>query len=533
MAASITFAGESLKAQKQAANEVLEIARFVLANVPGLNSSAPINRSAGKPPASQIVYTAAYTRKGYVQPNQVIYSLMMGSDVGDWDFNWIGLETAEGVLFAVSTVPLQQKRKNIPPLQIGNNVTRNILLEFSGAQALTGITVDASTWQHDFTIRFAGVDQRERLSNLDMFGRACFLANGLVMERSFGLYQLKPGLAYVQGVRIDLAEPVQVQLPALPVKAWLDVALARTASDVVATWSVVFGAAKSDYIDGNGIAHFVVPLASVATSGEITDLRASQPITVDLVQYFAARNGDYPDLRARATTKEDVELENLPNAKSDDPGTDSSEILATTRCVRKASQESVRGFVGLLGFFFRTTAPVGWLKANGAAVSRMAYGSLFAEIGTTFGAGDGVTTFNLPDVRGEFVRGLDDGRGVDAGRALNIAQGDDNKAHGHTGSLSADTHSHTVSGSTSSGGAHIHDVVANGGQYASETQPYGVYRGNGVTSVDRTAIASSGAHTHTLTGNTNSVSHSHTVTINNSGTESRPRNIAALGCIKY
>ncbi|MFI8645949.1 phage tail protein [Pseudomonas iridis] len=533
MAASITFAGESLKAQKQAAQEVLEIARFVLANVPGLNPSAPINRAAGKPPASQIVYTSGYTRKGYVQPNQVIYSLMMGSDIGDWDFNWIGLETAEGVLFAVSTVPLQQKRKNIPPQQIGNNVTRNILLEFNGAQALTGITVDASTWQHDFTIRFAGVDQRERLSNFDVFGRACFLASGLQMERSFGLYQLKPGLAYVQGVRIDLAEPVQVQLPALPVKVWLDVSLARSASDVVATWKVVFGQTKSDYTDSNGIAHFVVPLASVATSGDITDLRASQPITADLVRYFAARDGDYENLRARATTKDDVELGELPNAKSDDPGTDSSDILATTRCARKAAQEAVRGLVGVLGYFFRTTAPAGWLKANGAAVSRTAYASLFAEIGTTFGSGDGLTTFNLPDVRGEFVRGLDDGRGVDTGRALHAAQGDDNKAHGHTGTISSEAHSHTLTGSTASGGAHTHDVVANGGQYASETQPYGVYRGNGVTSVDKTAIASSGAHTHTITGNTNSVSHSHTLTINSTGTESRPRNIAALGCIKY
>lgn len=73
---------------------------------------------------------------------------------------------------------------------------------------------------------------------------------------------------------------------------------------------------------------------------------------------------------------------------------------------------------GLVAHFARNTAPTGWLKANGAAVSRSAYADLFAAIGTTFGAGDGFNTFNLPDLRGEFIRGWDDGRGVDSGRAF-------------------------------------------------------------------------------------------------------------------
>ncbi|RMN47629.1 Prophage PssSM-01, phage tail fiber protein, partial [Pseudomonas syringae pv. papulans] len=55
MAASITLAGEKLIAQKQAANLPLTVARFVLANVPGLNVSGPVNRAGVKPPAAQIV----------------------------------------------------------------------------------------------------------------------------------------------------------------------------------------------------------------------------------------------------------------------------------------------------------------------------------------------------------------------------------------------------------------------------------------------------------------------------------------------
>lgn len=75
--------------------------------------------------------------------------------------------------------------------------------------------------------------------------------------------------------------------------------------------------------------------------------------------------------------------------------------------------------------------PAGYLIEDGAEVGRVAYATLFAAIGTTYGPGDGATTFNLPDSRGEFWRGLDLGRGVDAGRVLGSWQGDSLKDHSH------------------------------------------------------------------------------------------------------
>lgn len=86
---------------------------------------------------------------------------------------------------------------------------------------------------------------------------------------------------------------------------------------------------------------------------------------------------------------------------------------------------------GEVAFFARAAAPAGWLKCDGSAVSRTTYADLFAVIGTNYGAGNGVTTFNLPDARGEFIRGLDDGRGVDVGRTLGSAQADSIEAHDH------------------------------------------------------------------------------------------------------
>lgn len=79
---------------------------------------------------------------------------------------------------------------------------------------------------------------------------------------------------------------------------------------------------------------------------------------------------------------------------------------------------------GMVAHFANFTAPEGWLICNGQAVSRTLYSDLFAAIGVVYGSGDGNTTFNLPDLRGEFIRGLDSGRGVDSGRAVGTSQGD-------------------------------------------------------------------------------------------------------------
>ncbi len=76
-------------------------------------------------------------------------------------------------------------------------------------------------------------------------------------------------------------------------------------------------------------------------------------------------------------------------------------------------------------------APNGWLECDGAAISRSVYSELFGVIGTEFGAGNGSTTFNLPDLRGEFIRGWDHGRGVDSGREMGEGQGDAFKSHSH------------------------------------------------------------------------------------------------------
>lgn len=198
---------------------------------------------------------------------------------------------------------------------------------------------------------------------------------------------------------------------------------------------------------------------------------------------------------------------------------------------------------GLVSSFARSSAPSGWLKANGAAVSRTTYAALFAAIGTTFGAGNGSTTFNLPDMRGEFVRGWDDARGVDSGRAFGSFQDSDNKSHTHTASTGSDAHTHTWSGTTSATNtSYLSQARQLAGSASTVAVPISGESSTGVT-VDGNSISgaygvrftnSLNAHTHTTSGTTSSDAHTHTVTVNAAGlAEARPRNVALLYCIKY
>ena len=105
----------------------------------------------------------------------------------------------------------------------------------------------------------------------------------------------------------------------------------------------------------------------------------------------------------------------------------SAETVAGSDATRATHPAGVKAAIyaahtGQVGFFAMATPPNGWLKADGAAVSRTTYANLFSAIGTTYGIGNGTSTFNLPDLRGEFLRCTDDGKGVDAGRVLGSSQ---------------------------------------------------------------------------------------------------------------
>lgn len=150
---------------------------------------------------------------------------------------------------------------------------------------------------------------------------------------------------------------------------------------------------------------------------------------------------------------------------------------------------------GTVIYHAANTPPTDFIKANGAAISRTTYSDLFTAIGTTFGTGDGSSTFNVPDLRGEFMRGWDDSRGVDGSRSFGSAQADQLEQHRHdTPYQTNSTHS----------------------QYASAGFALGSYES--VTNIRE------GDETQRYSGYTGGTDNS---------SENRPRNIALLACIKY
>lgn len=178
----------------------------------------------------------------------------------------------------------------------------------------------------------------------------------------------------------------------------------------------------------------------------------------------------------------------LKGAAYKDAGTSAGEVLllADDNKLPALDGSALTGITntppGAIIWYPSATPPNGYLKANGAQVSRSVYADLFSVIGTSFGPGNGTTTFTLPDLRGEFIRGWDDGRGIDTGRAFGSFQADEFKSHEHPYDMRG---------------------TAQGGNGSAIEGSNGTYYGKGY------ALDPVG------------------------GVETRPRNIALLACIKY
>ncbi|MDK2956535.1 MAG: hypothetical protein PWQ57_2031 [Desulfovibrionales bacterium] len=434
MATIITNAGESLIARRQAEGSPLILNRFILAYAPGQDPDANIDRAEARPPDDQIVYTYAIPDdfRGYVSPNRVVYSMLLGSDVGDFTFNWVGLAADDGSIVTITHLPDTRKWATSGQT-LGNNLTRNVLLEFTGALTTTGVTIEAKTWQVDFTARLHGIDERARLAGADLYGRSCFFGESYRLVEANGQYSLAPGVAYVAGVRVRLDAAQPVNLGALPKVLWLDVALTPDGSDLSPTAAPVAAApdvAKEDYTDEANVRHWLVQAAGVSAAGAVTDLRRVEDVETDVVQYLKNR---------AAQAVQGISLESLGAASAsalaahvedtDDPhktlpeGGEDGQVLAAGDDGKPRWREMQGAPTGAVLAYGASLPPDGWLECDGSALSRTTYADLYAVIGTTFGYTSS-STFKLPDLRGEFLRGWDHGRGVDAdsSRALGSAQ---------------------------------------------------------------------------------------------------------------
>lgn len=245
------------------------------------------------------------------------------------------------------------------------------------------------------------------------------------------------------------------------------------------------------------VASSFLPLAGGTVTGNVTLNTQSD------IRFADANSSHYVALQAPETVASNLTL-TLPAT------TGSSGQALTTDGSGALSFATITGVpVGAVFYFAASTAPTGYVKANGAAVSREGtFAALFAVIGTTYGAGDGGTTFNLPDLRGEFIRGWDDGRGADPARVFGFPP---------QGYATAKPQTTTATRLLGDGTTTTID--------ASTTNPSAI----GFTRVSKTT---EGVTTGTI-DSTNAGQEIDVLQGVTGDAETRPRNVALLACIKF
>lgn len=220
----------------------------------------------------------------------------------------------------------------------------------------------------------------------------------------------------------------------------------------------------------------------------------------------------------------------LHTAAMIDPGAITTESIEEEAITYALLSEDQRWEPGDIKMTARSVAATGWLMCNGAAVSRATYADLFAAIGTTHGAGDGTTTFNLPDFRRTFPLGkADSGTGSTLGgsggsnNAAVVSHNHTQDSHDHT----QDAHNHTQDAHGHSAddnhiGTHAHAIDGDYGNRIAVTVIDGAHRipvdtGQAGQDVSFSDIDDDGAHNHDITVNGNTATNQAT-TANNQAT---------------
>lgn len=228
----------------------------------------------------------------------------------------------------------------------------------------------------------------------------------------------------------------------------------------VATSITVAAGTGSRFPAAGGADYFYATLINTSNQLEVVKVTARSTDTLTVVRgqdgttARAYSTGDRIELRVTAALLADIRDSVTPG----DGTVTTTKIVDANVTLAKlaAAVQALLVPTGAVSPYAGTSEPSGWLFARGQAVSRATYAALFAAIGTTYGAGDGSTTFNLPDLRGRVIAGQDDMGGTSANRLTGLSGGVDGDVLGATGGAETHTlteaqlaaHNHRVYGST-------------------------------------------------------------------------------------
>lgn len=514
---AIINSGRNFFIKQLSESKAIVLDQVIFANISGITGNTEINLNGAMPTASQIVHKADVTQAGLINERTVVYSVILDTSVGDFSFNYIGLvNSATNTLCMVMHTDLVNKIKTAGQQQ-GNTITESIWLEMDNASTSTGITVNAQTWQIDFSNRLAGEDERIRLTNLDLYGRYG-VENGFAITKNATSYTVAAGISYIAGLRINhiAAKTISVSNgQSIYIDAWLE----GTPTGAWDTkYNILAGTTIKDYLS-NGTPHYCEKIALIDNAGVLTQVTGKKVLTTVDLDSSVTSSSESKAATSKAV-KEAYDKANTANAtagnalsktittpqtvagevnfssslkskgfevlKVGDNGFGAERVSVCSVSFSSLSQMTngarlfvrdstatilpsdaygylIKNGVGLAqgegSFIFvehgnngvtwkgfqtnylsnvvwmkllsstdisnylptgipqpwpTSTPPAGWLKCNGATFDK----SLYPNLAIAYPAG------KLPDLRGEFIRGLDDGRGVDVGRSILSSQGD-------------------------------------------------------------------------------------------------------------
>lgn len=291
MSQVITNAFEQYWQSCLAAEQPVVLDEFILADIPNLDITSPIDPETGLPPESQIVHRQNVDQRGRINNNAVAYTIVMDTTVGDFSFNAMYLRNkANGVIGMIVYKGRETKLKTDQTTgQTGNSLVKSMLMGYDQAAEATLTHVDAGTWQIDYAARLRGMDEDIRQLQADLYGHHTFVGDGFKVVEKDGAYQVTQGVAIVGGLRVELKAPEVIHPGTKPIGVWVDVhragsLLSEHQNHVTIITSV---ADLADHVDSNGYQHYVAKLATVLADGTIEDGRGASGSTSGIQDTFA------------------------------------------------------------------------------------------------------------------------------------------------------------------------------------------------------------------------------------------------------
>lgn len=269
----LTKAGEELLARLAAEEKELVIDKYVFADVP---ERPDFPQREDGVPTDYVVHESIIHEKGRLNPNSVIYSSTLASDVGPFHFNWSGLYCSEHDVLVTIHYPQRTPKTADQPGVAGNTLVRSQVLQYTGVADITNITVDASSWQYNADPRMKKMDSDSAQAIVDQNGKDWFIEDGFLVTPQSTAFKVAPGAGYVSGHRVTLEFERFLQVPVKPSFIYIDAYREGTPTgEWVTTFNFVVSAdEKDDYLDDQGLPHYVVKIAQVMAEGSVIDLRS-------------------------------------------------------------------------------------------------------------------------------------------------------------------------------------------------------------------------------------------------------------------